>query len=62
MINYLHPGDLGTGSLLVVCFLGIGIVIAITFGLVYLAGSLADSHGKKWEERLKAEKLEDVDD
>ncbi len=54
MAIFFHPGDLGTDTLIFLCILGIAGPVAITLGLMYLAGLLAQKHGERYE-RTKPE-------
>ena len=46
------------GGFFIRCFVGLGLLGGIPFGLSYLAGRLAEMHGNMWEERLKKENPE----
>ena len=48
MSVFFHGGDLGTGTLIVLCLIGVGGFLAITLGLAYFAGYLAKKHGERY--------------
>jgi len=62
MIAFFHPGDLGLGPTTLLCLVCVGILLALTFGLIYLSAVLAKKHGEMWEKRLEAERKEKTDD
>lgn len=46
---FLHGGDLAEYELILICLIVSGGFVAITLGLVYLAGYMAKKHRERYE-------------